>query len=232
MDCVNSYWLNWIKWNEYCENNSIEIVRSVFIRNMWFVDSSMKNQSCIVKMQSKNGFNKHNEGKITQYLNSEHNLLLLVEYDWGLDGDYTVLISHWLALLWLIDMDFYNNWEEDSYAIQFNDRLQLIQWSNMTISWISIDSIAKLSPRIQCISVIVPFGFYRIDCLILSIDGILSINHSIDYLSLINRKILIILIMSNGWIIIINLILIDRSYPIILFMINNTKEIKWYSIWL
>ena len=32
--------------------------------------------------------------------------------------------------------------------------------------------------------------------------------------------------MSYGWIIIINLILIDRSYPIILFMINNTKEIN------
>ena len=77
MDCVNSYWLNWIKWNEYCENDSIEIVRSVFIWNMWFVDSSMKNQSCIVKIQSKNGFNKHKEGKMTQYLNSEHNPLFL-----------------------------------------------------------------------------------------------------------------------------------------------------------
>ena len=32
--------------------------------------------------------------------------------------------------------------------------------------------------------------------------------------------------MSNGWVIIINLILIDRSYPIILFMIHNTKEIN------
>ena len=63
MDFVNSYWLNWIKWNEYCDDDSIEIVRSVFIWNMWFVDSSMKNQSCIVKIQSKNGFNKHKEGK-------------------------------------------------------------------------------------------------------------------------------------------------------------------------
>ena len=101
-----------------------------------------------------------------------------------------------------------------------------MQLSNKTISWISIDLIAKLSPRIQCISVIVPFGFYRIECMILSIDWILSMNHSIDYLSLINCKMRIILIMSNGWIIIINLILIDRSYPIILFMINNTKEIN------
>ena len=32
--------------------------------------------------------------------------------------------------------------------------------------------------------------------------------------------------MSYGWIIIINLILIDRSYPIFLFMINNTIEIN------
>ena len=143
-----------------------------------------------------------------------------------------MLIPHWLALMWLIDMDFYNNREEDCYAIQYNDRLQLIQLSNKTVSCISIDSIAKQSLRIQCISVIVPFGFYRIDCLILSIDGILSINHSIDYLSLIMDEIRIILIMSYGWIIIINLILIDRSYPIILFMINNTIEIKWYSIWL
>ena len=137
-----------------------------------------------------------------------------------------MLIPHWLALMWLIDMDFYNNREEDCYAIQYNDRLQLIQLSNKTVSCISIDSIAKQSLRIQCISVIVPFGFYRIDCLILSIDGILSINHSIDYLSLIMDEIRIILIMSYGWIIIINLILIDRSYPIILFMINNTKEIN------
>ena len=138
-----------------------------------------------------------------------------------MDGDYTMLISHWLALMWLIDMDLDNKKEEDSYAMMFNDGLQLIQWSIVTISCISIDSIAKLSLRIQCISVIVPFGLYWIDCLILSIYWILSINHSIDYLSLINRKILIIQIMSNGWIIIINLTLIDRSYPIILFMINN-----------
>ena len=77
MDCVNSCWLNWIKWNEYCENDSIEIVRSVFIRNMWFLDLSMNNQSCILKIQSENGFNNHNEGKMTQYLNSEHNPFLL-----------------------------------------------------------------------------------------------------------------------------------------------------------
>ena len=147
MDCVNSYWLNWIKWNEYCENDSIEIIRSVFIRNMWFLDLSLKNQSCIVKIQSKNGFNKHKERKISIYLNSEHNLLL--EYAWWLDGDYSMLIPHWLALMWLIDMDFYNNREEDCYAIQYNDRLQLIQWSNKTVSWFSIDSIAKLSPRIH-----------------------------------------------------------------------------------
>ena len=139
-----------------------------------------------------------------------------------------MLIPHWLASMWLIDMDFYNNREDHCYAIQYNDGLQLIQWSNITISWISIDLIAKLSPRIQCISVIVPIGLYWIDCMILSIDWILSINHSIDDISLINRKILIILIMSNGWIIIINLILIDRSYPIILFMINNTKEINGF----
>ena len=137
-----------------------------------------------------------------------------------------MLIPHWLALMWLIDMDFYNKKEEDYYAIQYNDGLQIIQWSNKTVSCISIDSIAKLSLIIQCISVIVPFGFYRIDCMILSIDWILSIYHSIDVLSLINRKILIILIMSNGGIIIINLILIDRSSPTILFMINNTKEIN------
>ena len=145
----------------------------------------MKNQSCIVKIQSENRFNKHKEGKMTQYMNSENNPFSLKEYDWCLDGDYSMLIPHWLALLWLIDMDFYNKKEEDCYAIQYNDRFQLIQWSNITISYISIDLIAKLLPRIQCISVIVPFGFYRIDCLILSIDWVLSINHSIDYLSLI-----------------------------------------------
>ena len=53
---------------------------------------------------------------------------------------------------------------------------------------ISIDSIAKLSPRIQCISVIAPFGFYRIDSMILSIDWVLSMNYSIDYLSLMIEK--------------------------------------------
>ena len=121
---------------------------------------------------------------------------------------------------------FYNNREEDSYTTMHNDRLQLIQWSNITTSCISIDSIAKLSPIIQCISVIVPFGFYRIGCLILSIDWILSINHSFDYLSLMIGKYLKKTNQSNGWIIIINLILIDRSYPTILFMINNIKEIN------
>ena len=103
MDCVNSYWLNWIKWNEYCENDSIEIVRSVFIRNMWFVDTSMKNQSSILKIQSKNGLNKQKEGKISQYLNSEHNPFSLKEYDWWLDGDYSMLTPHWFVLCdWLI----------------------------------------------------------------------------------------------------------------------------------
>ena len=136
-----------------------------------------------------------------------------------------MLIPHWPALMWLIDMDFYNNREEDSYAIQFNEGFQLIQWSNITISWISTDSIAKLSPIIQCISVIVPFGFYRIDSMILSIDWVLSMNYSIDNLSLMIGKYLKSTNQSDGWIIIINLILIDRSYPIILFMINNTK--KW-----
>ena len=160
-------------WKRFDWNSSI-----VFIRNMWFVDSSMKNQSCIVKIQSKNGFNKHKEGKITQYLNSEHNPFSLKEYDWRLDSDYTMLIPRWPALMWLIDMDFYNNREEDSYAIQYNDGLQIIQWPNVTISCISIDSIAKLSPRIQCISVIVPFGFYRIDSMILSIDWVLSMHYS------------------------------------------------------
>ena len=164
-----------------CDDDSIEIVRSVFIRNMWFVDSSMKNQSCIVKIQSKNGFNNHNEGKISQYLNSDNNPFLLVESVWCLDDDYTMLIPHWLALMWLIDMDFYNKKEEDSYAMMFNDRLQIIQWSNTTTSCILFDLITKLSPRIHCISVIVPFGFYRIGCLILSIDWVLSINHSIDF---------------------------------------------------
>ena len=99
-----------------------------------------------------------------------------------------MLTPHWLALIWLIDMDFYNNREENCYAIQYNDGLQIMQWSNLTISWISIDSIAKLSPRIQCVSVIVPFGFYRIDCMILSIDWVLSMNHSIDCLSLMIGK--------------------------------------------
>ena len=41
MDCVDSYWFNWIKCNESCQNDSIEVVRSRFIRNMWFVDSSV-----------------------------------------------------------------------------------------------------------------------------------------------------------------------------------------------
>ena len=164
-----------------CDDDSIETVRSVFIWNMWFVDSSMKNQSCIVKIQSENGFNKHKEGKISQYLNSEHNPFSLKEYYCCLYGDYTMLIPHWLASMWLIDMDFYNNREDHCYAMMFNDRLQLMQWSNITTSCILFDLITKLSPRIQCISVIVPFGLYWIDCMILSIDWILSMNHSIDF---------------------------------------------------
>ena len=61
--------------------------------------------------------------------------------------------------------------------------------------------------------------------MILSIDWVLSMNYSIDNLSLMIGKYLKSTNQSDGWIIIINLILIDRSYPIILFMINNTKEI-------
>ena len=102
---------------------------------------------------------------------------------WLFNADFT------LTCINVIDWyGFYNNREEDSYTTMHNDRLQLIQWSNITISWISIDLIAKLSPRIQCISVIVPFGFYRIECMILSIDWILSMNYSIDYLSLMIEK--------------------------------------------
>ena len=188
MDCVNLCWLNWIKRNDYCDDDSIEIVRSVFIRNMWFVDSSMKSQRCIVKMQSENGFNIHKEGKISQYLYSEHNPLFLQEYDWYLDGDYSMLIPHWLALMWLIDMDFYNNRDDHCYAIQYNERFQQMHDPTWRFHKISIDSIAKLSPIIQCISVIVPFGFYRIDCMILSIDWVLSMNQFIDYLSLMIGK--------------------------------------------
>ena len=127
---------------------------------------------------------------------------------------------------------FYNNREEDCYAIQYNDGLQIIQWSNITISWISIDSIAKLSPRIRCISVIVPFGFYRIDCMILSIDWILSMNYYIDCLSLMIGKYL-----KNtnhelwldyhhqsdsDWSILSNHSIHDQQY----------QRNQWYSIWL
>ena len=99
-----------------------------------------------------------------------------------------MLIPHWPALMWLIDMDFYNNRDDHCYAMQYNDRFQLIQWSNKTVSWISIYLFAKLPLIIQCISVIVPFGFYRIVSMILSIDWVLSMNYSIDYLSLMIGK--------------------------------------------
>ena len=46
MDCVDSYWFNSIKCNEYCQNDSIEVVRSRFIRNMWFVDIHSKYVIC------------------------------------------------------------------------------------------------------------------------------------------------------------------------------------------
>ena len=46
-----------------------------------------------------------------------------------------MLIPHWLVLMWLIDMDFYNNRDENCYAIQYNDGSQLMQWSNKTVSW-------------------------------------------------------------------------------------------------
>ena len=147
----------------------------------------MNNQSSILKIQSENGFNKH-KGKY-------HSIWILsttYSYSKNTIGVWMVIIhaDSTLTCINVIDWyGFYNNREEDSYAIQYNDGLQIMQWSNTTTSCISIDSIAKLSPRIQCISVIVPFGFYRIDCMILSIDWILSMNHSIDDLSLINRKI-------------------------------------------
>ena len=102
---------------------------------------------------------------------------------WLFNADFT------LTCINVIDWyGFYNNREEDSYTTMHNDRLQLMQWSNVTISCISIDSIAKLSPRIQCISVIVPFGFYRIDCMILSIDWVISMYCSIELLLLMIGK--------------------------------------------
>ena len=38
-----------------------------------------------------------------------------------------------------------------------------------------------------------------------------------------------ILFMIDGWIIMISLFLIDRSYAIALFIINNKREIIWFS---
>ena len=128
-------------------------------------------------------------------------------------------------------MDLDNKKEEDSYAMMFNDGLQLMQWSIVTISCISIDSIAKLSLRIQCISVIVPFGIYRIDCMILSIDWVLSMNYSIDNISLMIGKYL-----KNtnhelwldyhhqsdsDWSILSNHFVHDQQY----------QRNQWYSIW-
>ena len=67
-----------------------------------------------------------------------------------------------------------------------------------------------------------------------------QLHHSMSRLDIINEsfswsfslKIGEILLVTriNGWIINIKLILIDQSHPIIIFMINNTKVIKWYPV--
>ena len=55
------------------------------------------------------------------------------------------------------------------------------------ISWISIDSVAKQPLRLQCVWVIVPFGFDRINWIILSVDWI-AINESFDRFYIIDNR--------------------------------------------
>ena len=89
---------------------------------MWFVDTSMNNQSSILKIQSENGFNKH-KGKY-------HSIWILsttYSYSKNTIGVWMVIIhaDSTLTCINVIDWyGFYNNREEDSYAIQYNDRFQ------------------------------------------------------------------------------------------------------------
>ena len=163
MDCVDSYWFNWIKCNESCQNDSIEVVRSRFIRNMWFVDSSVYNHK------------QHIEYTIKQWIPRKPIIEILIfkpQHKWF--SQY--VIPYWLVRMGSNDLNDINNNDNDNdddndqkerkkeeycYAIQYNDRFQLIQWSNIMISWISIDSIAKQPLRLQCVWVIVPFGRYQ-----------------------------------------------------------------------
>ena len=170
-------------WKRFDWNSSISIYSKYVISGLIYEKSKLHSQNAI-----KEWIQYTQRREKTQYLNSENNPLFLQEYNWYLDGDYSLLIPHWLTLMWLIDMDFYNNRDDHCYAIQYNERFQQMHDPTWRFHKISIDSIAKLSPIIQCVSVIVPFGFYRIDCMILSIDWILSMNHSIDYLSLMIGK--------------------------------------------
>ena len=66
----------------------------------------------------------------------------------------------------------------------------MISWisiDSIAISWISIDSIAKQPLRLQCVWVIVPFGFDRINWIILSVDWI-AINESFDRFYIIDNR--------------------------------------------
>ena len=111
MDCVDSYWFNSIKCNESCQNDSIEVVRSRFIRNMWFVDSSVYNHK------------QHIEYTIKQWIPRKAIIEILIfkpQHKWFsqyaslLYCDYQMLIPYWLVRMGSNDLNDINNNDNDN----------------------------------------------------------------------------------------------------------------------
>ena len=139
---------------------------------------------------------------------------------------HPILIVHWLGLLYSIDMVHNKTEKNMQYSIMtnccyYNDSTyrfhesqsilyQNNYWDFNVFQWLfHLDLIASIASFYESI------GYYQ---------WIIFL-----FFSLKIGKILLIAII-NGWIINISLILIDQSYPIIVFMINNTKEIKWFPL--
>lgn len=165
------------------------------ICDLWIHRCKITNS--ILNIQSNNGFQ---ERPLSKYSYSNHNTngshnmphycIVIIKCWFHID------LFEWDLMIWMISIIMImiimirkkeRKKEEYCYAIQYNDRFQLIQWSNIMISWISIDSIAKQPLRLQCVWVIVPFGFDRINCIILSVDWI-AINESFDRFYIIDNR--------------------------------------------
>ena len=132
MDCVDSYWFNWIKCNESCQNDSIEVVRSRFIRNMWFVDSSVYNHK------------QHIEYTIKQWIPRKAIIEILIfkpQHKWFsqyaslLYCDYQMLIPYWLVRMGSNDLNDINNNDNNDNNDQKERKKEIRVLLCNTVQW-------------------------------------------------------------------------------------------------